>query len=47
MDMDKFEKTLTRFAEHLRDFGEVKAAEAVESILKAINNGIFDIKGSS
>ena len=42
MNMDKFKKTLTRFAEHLRDFGEMKAAEAVETILKVIGRGIFD-----
>ena len=42
MDIEKFKKILTRFAEHLRDFGEVKAAEAVETILKAIDRGLFD-----
>ncbi len=42
MDMEKFTGSLKRFAEHLRDFGEVKAAEAVETILKAIDRGIFD-----
>lgn len=47
MDKDKLRNILARFAEHLRDFGEVKASEAVESILKAIDNGIFDTKGSS
>ena len=42
MNMEKFKNVLKRFAEHLRDFGEVKAAEAVESILKAIERGLFD-----
>ena len=41
MDMDKFIRVLIRFSEHLRDFGEVKAAEAVYSILKAVQRGLF------
>lgn len=41
MNMKKFTVTLKRFSEHLRDFGEVKAAEAVESILKAVDRGVF------
>lgn len=40
--MERFKNTLKRFAEHLRDFGEVKAAEAVETILKAADRGMFD-----
>ena len=42
MNMEKFKNVLKRFAEHLRDFGEVKAAEAVESILKAVERGVFN-----
>lgn len=37
MDMEKFKKTLKRFADHLREAGEVKAAEAVESIYKYVS----------
>ena len=42
MDMEKFKKTLERFADHLTEAGEKKAAEAVKSILKATERGIFD-----
>lgn len=42
MNVEKFKNVLKRFAEHLRDFGEVKAAEAVETILKALDRGVFD-----
>lgn len=41
MDMEKFEGTLNRFAEHLRNAGEIKAAEAVETILKSVSRGLF------
>ena len=41
MSMEKFKNALKRFAEHLRNFGEVKAAEAVETILKAVDRGVF------
>lgn len=34
MNIEKFKGTLKRFAEHLRNVGEVKAAEAVETVLK-------------
>lgn len=37
MDMDKFKAYLKRFAEKLRELGERKAAEAVETILKYVN----------
>ena len=42
MNVEKIKNVLKRFAAHLRDFGEVKAAEAVDSILKAIERGMFD-----
>lgn len=41
MNIKRFIGALKRFAEHLRDFGEVKAAEAVETILKAVERGVF------
>lgn len=42
MNIKKLTGTLERFAEHLRNVGEVKAAEAVETILKSIYRGVFD-----
>lgn len=42
MNMKKFKNVLKRIAEHLRNLDEVKAAEAVESILKAVDRGVFD-----
>lgn len=42
MNMEKFKNVLKRFSEHLRDFGELKAAEAVETILKAVERGVFN-----
>lgn len=44
MDMIRFIGTLERFAEHLRNAGEIKAAQAVETILKSVNAGIFNDK---
>lgn len=41
MNVEKFKKGLERFSEHLRNFGKAKAAEAAESILKAVDRGIF------
>ena len=35
-NLEKFTRVLKRFAEHLRDFNEIKAAEAVETIIKAL-----------
>lgn len=46
MNMERFKGTLKRFAEHLRSRGEETAAQAVETILKSLNRGIFnDNKG--
>ena len=42
MNMEKFRNTLKRFAEHLREAGEEKAAEAVETILKGVERGVFN-----
>lgn len=41
INMERFQGSLKRFADHLREQGEIKAAEAVESILKAVNRGVF------
>lgn len=41
MNMKKFKNVLKRLAEHLRNLDEVKAAEAVETILKAVERGVF------
>lgn len=41
MDMERFLGTLERFAEHLRNAGEIKAAEAVETIMKSVIGGLF------
>ena len=35
-NFEKFRNTLIRYAEHLRNFNEIKAAEAVEAIIKAL-----------
>ena len=37
LDLAKFKRILRRFADRLRNAGELKAAEAVESILKYVN----------
>lgn len=37
MDMDKFKRVLARFSEHLREAGEVKASEAVKTIIKYVD----------
>lgn len=37
MDMEDFKSVLARFAERLRECGELKASEAVETILKYVN----------
>ena len=37
MDMERFKSYLKGFAEKLRECGEVKAAEAVETILKYVD----------
>lgn len=42
MDMIRFIGTLERFIEHLRNRGEEQAAEAVETVLKAVNKGVFN-----
>lgn len=42
MNMEKFKNTLKRFANLLRDLGEEKAAEAVETILKSVERGMFN-----
>lgn len=42
MNIEKFKRYLTRFAEHLREAGEEKAADAVITILKAVDRGMFD-----
>ena len=42
MNTGKFIDVNTRFAEKLRVCGEVKAAEAVESIIKSVKGGMFD-----
>lgn len=34
MSIEKFMGTLERFAGHLRNEGEIKAAEAIEAVLK-------------
>lgn len=36
-EIEKFKAYLKRFAERLRECGEQKAAEAVETILKYVN----------
>lgn len=41
MNMERFQGTLIRFAEHLRNRGEETAAQAVETILKSVNRGVF------
>ena len=46
MNMERFQGTLIRFAEHLRNRGEETAAQAVETIAKYVNrhtnDGCFD-----
>lgn len=42
MNMERFQGALIRFAEHLRNRGEETAAQAVETILKSLNRGIFN-----
>lgn len=42
IDMDRFNGTVKNFADHLRNAGEEKAAEAVETVLKAVNKGVFN-----
>ena len=37
MNMERFQGTLMRFAEHLRNRGEETAAKAVETIAKYVN----------
>lgn len=41
IDMERFNGTAKNFADHLRNAGEEKAAEAVETVLKAVNKGVF------
>lgn len=41
INMERFDGTMRTFADHLRNSGEEKAAEAVETVLKAVNRGIF------
>lgn len=41
INMEKFNGTTKNFAEHLRNNGEEKAAEAVETISKAVSRGVF------
>ena len=36
-EIEKFKKILKRFAERLRECGELKAADAVETIIKYVN----------
>lgn len=41
INMERFNGTMKNFAGHLREREEEKAAEAVETIKKAVNNGVF------
>lgn len=41
INMERFNGTTKNFADHLRNAGEEKAAEAVETVLKAMDRGIF------
>ena len=41
IDIDGFRDTLEIYAEHLREQGEETAAQAVETILKSVNRGVF------
>lgn len=41
INMDRFQSIMEIFANHLREFGETKAAEAVETISKAVSRGVF------
>lgn len=41
INMDRFQSIMEIFANHLRELGETKAAEAVETILKAVSRGDF------
>lgn len=41
INMESFNGTLKIFAGHLRELGETKAAEAVETIAKAVSRGDF------
>lgn len=41
IDIDRFTGTTKNFANHLRNAGEEKAAEAVETISKAVSRGVF------
>ena len=43
LDLEHFQGTLKRFADHLREAGEVKAAEAVESIYKYVSRYTSDL----
>lgn len=42
MNIEKFMGTLERFAGHLRNEGEIKAAEAIEAVLKAAGSGVLN-----
>lgn len=41
INMERFQGTLKNFAGRLRERGEIKAAEAVETILKSVSRGVF------
>lgn len=41
INMQRFDGTMKNFADHLRNAGEEKAAEAVETIRKAAGRGVF------
>ena len=41
INMDRFQSIMEIFAGHLRELGETKAAEAVETVMKAVSRGDF------
>lgn len=41
INMERFNGAMKNFADHLRNAGEEKAAEVVETVLKAVHKGVF------
>ena len=41
INMARFRGTMKNFADHLRNAGKEEAAEAVETISKAVSRGVF------
>ena len=41
-DLDKCTEVANNFARHLREFNEIKAAEAIESFIKALSTYVVE-----